>query len=159
MHTNALEPIDATRPALVLTYGSAPGKCRPLEGDLLVLGRGRACDIGLASPEIAESHCVVYRTPGGWRLRDCGSCTGTRVNGKPVTDVRLCDEDVVQVGRFTFHVQLPKPAPSGPPTGRDRRAERSRRGLARLALALRRRLHQERAGKGGPATDGDLARR
>jgi pSer/pThr/pTyr-binding forkhead associated (FHA) protein len=145
---NAVEVLDATRPALIVTYGNTSRKYRPLEGDLIVLGRGRACDIGLTSPEIAENHCVLYRTSGGWRLRDAGSRVGTRVNGKSVHDVPLCDEDVLQVGTFNFRVHLPEPGPAGPPAERERRLQRSRRGLARLALALRRRLHRERARRG-----------
>jgi hypothetical protein len=159
MQANAVETIDATRPALIVTYGSTPRKYRRLEGDLLVIGRGRGCDIGLASPEIAECHCLVYRTPGGWRLRDAGSRSGTRVNGKTVHDVPLRDQDVLQVGTITFRVQLPEPNAAGSPAEPDRRLQRSRRSLARLALALRRRLHLERARRGNAPSDRDLTRR
>jgi pSer/pThr/pTyr-binding forkhead associated (FHA) protein len=159
MQANLLETRDTTRPALVVTYGSTQRKVRPLDGDLLVIGRGRRCDLGLASPEIAECHCVLYRTPGGWRLRDAGSRIGTRVNGRAVHDVALCNEDVLQVGTFNFRVQLPEPGPAGAPAGGERRLQQSRRRLARLALALRRRLRQERSRRGGSSGAKKLAPR
>jgi hypothetical protein len=133
------------RPTLVVTYGNTNQRQRQLEGDLVVLGRARNCDITLVSPEVANVHCIIARVGGGWRLRDCTGRGGTRLNGTPVTDVELTDADVLQVGTFSFEVKLPaaKRGDSrvdkqpGPGNGR---LERSRRNLAHLALGLRKRL-------------------
>ena len=160
--------IDSTRPALIVLYGATKRKFRPLEGDLVVLGRAPGCDIGLVSPEVAPVHCVIVRLADGWRIRDC-SGRATRVNGKAVQDEPLRNGDTIQVGTFSFEAQLP---PSHAPA-RARDAERgggalgrtpgadttgiaipelqrlqgSRRRLAELALGLRRRL-RERAAEG-----------
>jgi hypothetical protein len=154
MSQNDAEFLDPSQPALVVTYGHTPRKYRPLQGDLVVVGQGRSCDIALASPEVAEAHCVLYRGPEGWRLRDCGSRAGTRLNGKQVTESPLCDGDVLQVGNFNFRCHLPG-GPAAPAGGaRERRLQHSRRQLARHALALRRRLREERLRRAADAEEG-----
>ena len=148
------------QPALILSYGSSTRRCRPLDKDVIVIGRAPGCDLGLVSPEVASVHCVIVRVAGGWRVRDCSGRLGTRVNGKSVQDEPLRDGDSVQVGTFSFEARLPSSSPSsptprpvrgpGPLTGVSRdltekvvRLRRSRLGFAKLALALRRRLREE----------------
>lgn len=113
------ERLDPTGPALVVTYGNTTKKVRPLDRDLLVLGRAPGCDLKLVSPEVAAIHCIVVRTAGGWWLRDCTG-RGTRVNGKAVHEEPLHDGDVFQVGTFSFQAHLPaaasqRPAATPPP--------------------------------------------
>ncbi len=154
--------IDPGQPALIVTYGNTSRKVRPLDRDIVVLGRASCCDWNLVSPEVAPIHCLVVHVADGWRVRDCASRLGTRVNGKTVHDELLCDGDVLQVGSFSFQVQLPnpKPRPARPAPERPapdpapslpanlgiarklQRLERSRRQLARLALAWRRRCRR-----------------
>jgi hypothetical protein len=130
----------ADQPALVVTYGNTTRKHRPLNQDVTLLGRAPGCDIALVSPEVAPVHCVIARGPGGWRLRDCTGRGGTRVNGRSVTDVLLCDEDVLQIGTFSFHVRLPAAGmPAAGNVTAVRRLQQSRRNLAHLALRLRQR--------------------
>jgi hypothetical protein len=131
-------------PALVVTYGNTTRPHRPLEGDLVILGRARFCDVALVSPEIAPVHCLLARVSGGWRLRDCTGRGGTHVNGSPVNDVVLKDGDMLQVGTFSFAVQLPPGEPAAAPADDDavRQLRRSRRNLAHLALGLREKLRQ-----------------
>jgi hypothetical protein len=135
-----------SEPALIVTYGTTTRQHWPLGRDLLVLGRGHDCDVPLVSPEIAPIHCLVYRGQTGWSIRDLGSRAGTHVNGERIGNVVLCDGDTLQIGPFCFRAYLPADAVA--PVAADdrvlRRLHRSRRNLARLALALRRRL---RAGR------------
>jgi hypothetical protein len=137
--------VDPGQPALVVTYGHTARKYRPLQRDLVVIGQGRGSDIGVVGPEVADAHCVLFRTPDGWRVRDCGTRIGTRLNGKSVVESVLCDGDVLQVGTFNFRFHLPAAVPAAAAGARERRLQRSRRHLARLALALRRRLRREQA--------------
>jgi pSer/pThr/pTyr-binding forkhead associated (FHA) protein len=117
------EPIfDPSRPALLITYGSSTNCHRPLDRDLLLVGRGRACDIGLASPEVAEVHCILNRNGNTWSVRDCGSRNGTRLNGQPVHEAPLRDGDSLRVGNFVLHLQLP-PSPAEFPTAGARRGQ------------------------------------
>jgi predicted nucleic acid-binding Zn-ribbon protein len=150
------EMMDPRQPALVVTYGHTPRKVRPLQRDLVVIGQGRGSDIGVVGPDIADAHCVVFRTAEGWRLRDCGSRAGTRLNGKAVGESVLCDGDVLQVGTFNFRVYLPDNAPGAVVGSRERQLQRSRRRLVQLALGLRRRLRRERAAAGTGISQADL---
>jgi predicted component of type VI protein secretion system len=141
-------PLDGSQPALIVTYGATGRKYRVLDREVLVLGSGRGCDLGLASPEIAPVHCVIGRGPNGWYIRDCGSRVGTHVNGELVHESPLQDGDTVQLGPFCFRAHLPAGACALPaPTGSDptlRHLRQSRHNLALIALALRRRLREER---------------
>ncbi len=130
----------ADQPALVVTYGNTTRKNRPLDREVIVLGRAPGCDVALVSPEVAPIHCVIAHVPGGWRLRDCTGRGGTRVNGQSVTDVALFDDDVLQIGTFSFRVRLPAikmPAAASVP-GVSRLLQ-SRRNLAHFALRWRQR--------------------
>jgi pSer/pThr/pTyr-binding forkhead associated (FHA) protein len=107
MSTRADPPFDPSQPALIVTYGSTCRKHRVLDRDVLVIGQHRNCDLELASPEIAPVHCLVIRGPDGWRMRDCGSRIGTRLNGKRIQEAPLCDSDALQIGPFSFQAHLP----------------------------------------------------
>ena len=97
-------------PALIVTHGSTKKKRRPLAKDLIVLGRGPGCDIGLVSPEVANVHCILTRQPTGWTIRDC-SGRATRVNGHTITEAPLRDGDSIQIGTFSFEAYLPGMSP------------------------------------------------
>jgi pSer/pThr/pTyr-binding forkhead associated (FHA) protein len=149
MQKKAEETPNPDQPALIVTYGNTTRKRRPLNGDLLVIGQSRSCDMGLASPEVAPVHCLIVRGAQGWRIRDCGSRIGTRVNGKAVQEGELCDGDAIQIGPFSFQAYLPVRGKNAAiPVAQTTesvlpRLQRSRRNLAQLALRIRRRLHGE----------------
>jgi pSer/pThr/pTyr-binding forkhead associated (FHA) protein len=157
MHKKPDGVCDPSQPALVVTYGNTTRKHRPLDSDVLIIGQGRGCDVGLASPEVAPVHCLIIRGSTGWRIRDCGSRCGTRVNGKVVQEANLRDGDALQIGPFSFQAHLPQgSAPAAVPAAVPvavasdsalPRLQRSRRNLAQIALSVRRRLHRERAAK------------
>jgi hypothetical protein len=130
--------------ALVVTYGNTSRKHRPLDRDLTLLGRARNCDVALVSPEVAPIHCLIARGADGWLLRDCTGRGGTRLNGKAVTESVLADGDMLQVGTFSFQLQLPQPGPALTQAA-FQRLQRSRRNLAYLALELRKKLRLVRA--------------
>lgn len=142
MRTEDRDGVTPTLPALVVTYGHTSKKCRPLDADVIVLGRSPSCDFNLVSPDVAPVHCILVRSTDGWRLRDCSGRPGTRVNGKIVQETRLDDGDVIQVGSFSFQTHLPGQAPAAPPIPPSYVAhlEKSRRNLIRLALKLRKHL-------------------
>jgi pSer/pThr/pTyr-binding forkhead associated (FHA) protein len=139
---------DPNQPALVVTYGNTVKKHRPLEGEVIVLGRSSVCDINLVSPEVAPVHCVLLHGAQGWRLRDCSGRPGTRVNGKLVQETLLDDGDVIQLGAFSFQAHLPaghspsQPAPPPIPPSLVERLQRSRRKLIERVQKFRRLLGQ-----------------
>jgi hypothetical protein len=133
--------------ALVPLFGAVDKKPRPLDREVITIGRARGCDIGLESPEISTLHCLLYRTADGYRVRDCGSRTGTKVNGEvPRTGV-LAAGDVLQIGPFSFTVTIPpgsRPDPGRLDAARWDHCQRSRRNLVQLALDMRSRLRKPR---------------
>jgi pSer/pThr/pTyr-binding forkhead associated (FHA) protein len=146
MKHDLLDPPQATA-SLLVRYGNTPHRERPLEGDLVLVGRGRGCDLALSGPDIAEVHCILVNAATGWRLRDCGSRTGTRINGQVIQDAPLSDGDLVHVGAFLFEVRLPSESVERRPLDpeEERRLRRSRRRLAHTALRLRGRLQEQQA--------------
>jgi hypothetical protein len=131
-------------PRLVPLFGGVDKKPRFLDKDVMGVGRARGCDIMLDATEVSAVHCLFYRSPGGFRIRDCGSRTGTRLNGMAVKNAPIADGDVLQVGPFSFEVKLPESQTAPAPIDAERiqRALRSRSNLGRLALQLRRKLRQ-----------------
>jgi pSer/pThr/pTyr-binding forkhead associated (FHA) protein len=150
------EPFDLDKPTLVVTYGNTTQKYRPLDRDVIVLGRSANCDLSLVAAEVAPIHCLLLRSPdGGWRVRHFGGRIGTLVNGKRVQDEAMDHGDTLQIGSFSFKLHLP-PAFRRPGLKTDAAADsadsaevthlrRSRRNLVRLALNLRRRCHASAA--------------
>src|SRR5207244_2647162 len=99
--------------------------------------------------EISTLHCLVYRTTEGFKVRDCGSRAGTRVNGELPRHHVLADGDVLQIGPFSFAVKIPPSSRCEPAKLDKMRLERwgrSRRKLIHLALHLRKRLREGAAG-------------
>ncbi|MBV9122415.1 MAG: FHA domain-containing protein, partial [Planctomycetes bacterium] len=141
------------QPALVVKHGNAENKTLELDHDGLTLGRARGCDIELNAPEVSTIHCIISRTATGLYIRDCKSRAGTRLNGQRIYEAPLHDGDVLQIGPFSFEVQVPgvyllAPARSSPEAAGQSRAAhlaRSRRHLAELALGLRERLRAREA--------------
>jgi pSer/pThr/pTyr-binding forkhead associated (FHA) protein len=143
-------------PALVSLYGGADKKPWPLNRDIATLGRAKGCDIVLEAPDVSSLHCLVWAFQGGYQVRDCGSRAGTQLNGDRITEATLHDGDILQVGPFSFRLALPT-GPKNGPSRREERSkhlERSRRKLAQLALAQRKKLQtlqQAMLGDSGPA--------
>jgi hypothetical protein len=106
------DKLEPGQPTLIVTYGNTTRKHRPLDRDVTVLGRAPGCDVGLESPEVAPVHCLIVRVLDGWRLRDCSGRLGTRLNGRSAHDEVLRDDDVLQVGTFSFKLHLPAGSPS-----------------------------------------------
>ncbi len=140
-------------PTLAPLFGGPDKKLRFLDKDVVAVGRARGCDITLEANEVSAIHCIFYRAPLGMRVRDCGSRTGTRVNGNPVKNAALTDGDILQIGPFSFELKIPAEL-AAPPAIDPRhleRSQRSRQNLARLAWRLRHRLRRAEAGQSSQA--------
>jgi pSer/pThr/pTyr-binding forkhead associated (FHA) protein len=139
---NKRDPSKGSQPALLPLHGIQDKKPRYLDRDSIIVGRAKGCDIGLDAPDISNLHCVISRTQEGYRIRDCGSRSGTKVNGECVKSTTLLqDGDVLQLGLFSFTVQVPPVRPGQTiETAKIERLQKSRQRLAQRGLKLRRKL-------------------
>ncbi len=146
-------PFNPDQPTLVITYGNTTRKHRPLDRDVIVLGRSPSCDLHLMGAEVAPIHCLLLRCPGGgWSVRHFGGRIGTLINGKPMQEAIVDHDDTLQIGSFSFKFHLPvpfrrpgTPCATPPESVEANHLRRSRRNLARLALNLRHRFHETAA--------------
>ncbi|MEI7683487.1 MAG: FHA domain-containing protein [Planctomycetota bacterium] len=137
-------------PALLPMFGGMEKKPRFLDREVITMGRARGSDFCLDGNEVSALHCIIYRAADGYRVRDCGSRTGTRVNGQCVKTGLLGNGDVLQIGPFSFEVKIPRGMESSARVDPVRvdRLNRSRSHLVHLALRLRKKLLSK------PATNG-----
>ena len=153
MREDREEPFDTDQPTLIVTYGNTTRKYRPLDREVIVLGRAANCDLNLMGAEVAPIHCLLIRSPGGgWRARHFGGRIGTLVNGRQINDEIVDHDDTLQIGSFSFKLHLPAPfrrpgltTNTPPDSAEASHLRRSRRNLARLALSLRQRCHETTA--------------
>lgn len=83
--------------------GDGPG--RPVlvmpdavEGAVLWLGRGSACEIRFMESSVSRRHAELRRVREGWLVVDRGSTNGTWVNGRRVARAHVGDGDELQLG-------------------------------------------------------------
>lgn len=64
-----------------------------------LLGRGEDCDIRITYPAVSRRHAVIRYDGHHFRIADCGSKSGTFVNGSPADDeIKLRSGDTITVG-------------------------------------------------------------
>jgi pSer/pThr/pTyr-binding forkhead associated (FHA) protein len=152
MRNDLEETFDPDQPTLIVTYGNTTRKYRPLDREVILVGRAPSCDLNLVGAEVAPIHCLLLRRrSGGWRVRHFGGRVGTLVNGKPILHEIVDHDDTLQIGSFSFKFHLPplfrRPGLKSVAvdTPELRHLRRSRRNLVRLALNLRQNLQEARA--------------
>jgi pSer/pThr/pTyr-binding forkhead associated (FHA) protein len=132
------------QPVLIPIAGNYDRKPRSLDREVTTVGRARGSDLCLEANEISTLHCILYRTAEGYRIRDCNSRCGTRINGESVKTGLLHDGDIINVGPFSFEFHMPAALfPNESARLDPLRVEHwkeSRRRLAQLALKMRNRL-------------------
>ena len=64
---------------------------RELAGPL-VIGRSPECDMPVRDILLSRKHCIIERIGDVWVVADLNSKNGTRVNGDPITQLRLTME-------------------------------------------------------------------
>ncbi|MBM4321607.1 MAG: GGDEF domain-containing protein [Deltaproteobacteria bacterium] len=90
-------------PCLVIIYGARLGQRFLLpQGTMLVVGRERDSDIALVEDAVSRKHAEISSTEQGVQLLDLDSTNGTYINGKPVSQVRLTQGDLVKIGGTIF---------------------------------------------------------
>ena len=104
-------------PCLIVLTGQTQNPNQPLTRSATVFGQARGCHIRLNSEEVSQVHCMITRTATGLVLTDRASRIGTLVNGEPVSEVVLRDDDLLQIGAFRFRVSAPPEGPAAEAAG------------------------------------------
>jgi two-component system cell cycle response regulator len=89
---------------LVLIYPPGPlmGKRFEITGRELFIGRGADCRIQIDFDSVSRRHARIINRGSVISVEDLDSTNGTYVNEQPVTKVKLCSSDLVQVGNAIF---------------------------------------------------------
>lgn len=79
------------------------------EGAPVSIGRGDGAEVRVSDTSVSRSHCILEFPAGKPVLRDAGSTSGTRVNGKTIVQHDLLSGDVIDIGltRLCYTVQGP----------------------------------------------------
>jgi pSer/pThr/pTyr-binding forkhead associated (FHA) protein len=89
-----------------VVVGRNEGRDYLLEKEANALGRDEMSDVPLfGDHSVAKSHAFIKRAQGVWFLQDAGSQAGTQVNGRPVREQPLQENDRITIGSFQliFH--------------------------------------------------------
>ena len=70
----------------------------PLEADEILIGRHGAADIRFTDMSVSRYHAVLYVSNGVWSIMDLDSKSGTFVNGRIRSQVKLKDMDEIRFG-------------------------------------------------------------
>ena len=91
----AEEPAAEVRPAAALLIA---GRRHELDGDRIVIGRSRDCDIQVADPNVSRRHAEIRRDGDSYVLLDLDSTNGVEVGGKRVKRLELSDGSRFTIG-------------------------------------------------------------
>ena len=110
------------------------------------LGRGDAAAIRIADGTVSRVHCSIEIYGGTAMLKDAGSKTGTRVDGKAVKDHELRTDNIISIGTTKMRFVMSAPAneaadviglePEPPPEPKPIPEERYRPGSKKSAAEL-----------------------
>ena len=72
-----------------------------------VLGRSRDADVQVDDPNVSRKHAEVRPSGASWTVRDLGSTTGVKVNGRRIQGAHsLKDGDTITLGTSEIVFQL-----------------------------------------------------
>lgn len=92
---------------LLVDRGPDAGRSFPIgPGEVLTVGRGETAVCRLNDPHVSRIHCELRAEPGGARVVDLGSMTGTRVRGQTITDHFLRFGDSFFVGKTKLRLEM-----------------------------------------------------
>lgn len=90
---------------LIGIEGTVVGKVFPLTGTVS-LGRSPDRDIVIEDDAVSRRHCRIEEREDGYYIIDEGSTNGTFVGGVKITQERLKNGDILQIGKSKFRFEI-----------------------------------------------------
>jgi pSer/pThr/pTyr-binding forkhead associated (FHA) protein len=85
-------------PRIIILSEVMRGKTFELTKSLYTIGRTEDKDVCIADGTISTLHCELLVDGDSYIALDKNSTNGTRINGIRITEQRLCNSDILQVG-------------------------------------------------------------
>jgi len=87
---------------LTCQEGGSKGQSWGLQSGIMLLGRGKECDIVVPDPTISRAHCKFVIDDDSVTLSDLDSANGTQVNGDTISEQAVKLGDQLIVGAIPF---------------------------------------------------------
>ena len=97
IHSNIVNLI-ALLPRVEVTNGTRAGDTLQLKPSQTTFGRNADLDYSFADEGVSRLQCTIVNNNGVFTVKDSGSTNGTFVNNVQITERRLGDGDVIQIG-------------------------------------------------------------
>src|SRR5580765_7993695 len=88
-------------PTLSIQLPGQPPVSHVLKDETITIGRMKSNTIVIEDGSISLMHAKITRKDGQFFLKDLNSTNGTIVNGQPIGEVRLRDQDRVRFAEIT----------------------------------------------------------
>ena len=85
-------------PRIIILSEVMRGKTFELTGELYTIGRTEDREVCIPDGTISTLHCELKQDGDSYIACDKNSTNGTRINGIRITEQRLCNSDILQVG-------------------------------------------------------------
>src|ERR1051326_5926734 len=88
-------------PTLTIQLPGQPPVFHVLRDETITIGRLKSNTIVIEDNSVSLMHAKITRKDGQFYLKDLNSTNGTIVNGQPIGEVRLRDQDKVRFAEIT----------------------------------------------------------
>jgi pSer/pThr/pTyr-binding forkhead associated (FHA) protein len=105
--------LSTTMARITLTVQTGPekGVTFQLLPPSVTIGRGADNDIALTDPKCSRRQAVVHLMPQGLQLEDTSGRQTTLINGHPIVEPSLKNDDLIQIGETTLLLKIELPTP------------------------------------------------
>lgn len=86
--------------------GRASKNSREMVGRTLLIGSDAECDVQMRSLDVADHHCLLTKKSNGLLAKRLAPDYPVLVNGRPITEQELFDNDTLKIGPFELRVSI-----------------------------------------------------
>ncbi len=94
-------------PKLIVKLKNRPLKTYTFTGKQITIGRLPDNDIVIDNLSVSRKHAVIHAWKSGYHIKDLESKNHTFLNGQKVESEELSSGDVITIGKYQIHFQIP----------------------------------------------------